>query len=160
MKKIDACLSHKTDDWKTPTPLYEAFMKKGYIDCFKYQSKEDETKNYYYGKKLFINPPFSKLQKITNWILDQVDNQCTVMLLIPARTDTKYFKELLSRQPLVIFIEGRLHYNDSKAAPFPTVLLVYRPLRLPLQMAVYDIKNLEQLIAWITQTSEIDRKKG
>lgn len=51
-------------------------------------------------------------------------NHCEVLFLIPARTDTKYFHELLSYSPDIYFIKGRLHYNDSKTgAPFPSILL-------------------------------------
>lgn len=51
-------------------------------------------------------------------------NHCEVIFLIPARTDTKYFHELLEYSPDIYFIKGRLHYNDSKnGAPFPSVLL-------------------------------------
>ena len=49
---------------------------------------------------------------------------CTALLLIPARTDTQWFRPLWGSH--MCFIEGRLHYSGSKAgAPFPSVL-VYR----------------------------------
>lgn len=147
--KIDSCLSHNSDDWKTPTWLYETMMKKQYIDCFKYKSETDETKNYYYGKKLFINPPFSKMNDICQWICNQIENKCTVALLIPARTDTIYFHKLMYYKPLIIFIKGRLKYNDSKAAPFPTILLIFRPN--PLNLTVYQYMTQEELKNWLEE---------
>lgn len=125
MKDIKGCLSHRSDDWKTPTPIYNEFIKNKFIDTFTYQSEEDELRNTYYGAKLFINPPFSKLNEITEWIITQINNKNLVALLIPVRTDTRYFKKLSKLNPVIIFIEGRLHYNDSKAAPFPTMLILY-----------------------------------
>ena len=133
--KITACLSHNSDDWKTPTEIYNKFMKAGYIDCFKYQSEEDETKNEYKNQKLFINPPFSKMKQITPWIIKQARKNI-VALLIPARTDTNYFHELIKLHPTIYFIKGRLHYNDSNCAPFP-ILLVFNPDYVILKMPFY-----------------------
>ena len=47
------------------------------------------------------------------------------MLLIPARTDTVYFHKLLEFKPEIVFIKGRLRFNDSKlSAPFPSILVI------------------------------------
>ena len=123
--KLDGCYSHKTDDWKTPSNLYNYFVENGYIDCFKYRSKENELLNHYSNEKLFINPPYSKMAEILKWLIEQIQNN-KVVLLIPARTDTKYFHELLLFNPKIYFIKGRLHFNDSKrVAPFPSILMEF-----------------------------------
>ena len=44
-------------------------------------------------------------------------------LLIPARTDTKYFREMVDYGCDIAFITGRLHFNDSNSAPFPSCLI-------------------------------------
>lgn len=125
MADIKVMFSKKTDDWKTPTPLYNILMKKGYIDPCPYQATEDGLKKNYYFENLFINPPFSKMKDWVNWGIRQYFiNHCEVLFLIPARTDTKYFHELISWSPEICFIKGRLHYNDSeKNAPFPSLLI-------------------------------------
>lgn len=128
MKNIDACLSHKSDDWRTPSDLYDFMINhEGFIDCFPYQSDIDEfTLERGCCLNLYANPPFSKLNKIPQWIKHQVnDNHNLVVLLIPSRTDTKYFHELLEFKPFIFFIKGRLHFNDSKSAPFPCLLMVF-----------------------------------
>lgn len=125
MKDKKGCFSHKTDDWKTPYEIYHAFMFKGYVDCFPYQSKYDELEKEYEGKNLFINPPYSKLNKIVDWIVRQA-NDNNIALLIPSRTDTRYFAKLAKLKPDIIFIKGRLHFNDSKeGAPFPSMLMLF-----------------------------------
>lgn len=123
--RIKGCLMSNSDDWKTPSAIYQEFMNHGWIDCFKYQSDKNELFNNYYDKKLFINPPFSKMKEISSWIICQITNNNRVALLIPARTDTNYFHELLKFRPFIIFIKGRLKYNDTGTAPFPTLLLVF-----------------------------------
>ena len=99
-------------------------MKENYIDTFKFMSEEDEFNNNYYDNKLFVNPPFSKMKDVMKWIITQYNNNNLLALLIPVRTDTNYFKELYDETNLYIyFIKGRLKYNDSNPAPFPTMLI-------------------------------------
>ena len=135
-KNIKACLSHNHDNWATPKKLYDLILKIGYIDTFPLNSNYNELENTYKNQKLFINPPFSKLKDVTEWLIKQFKNNNEILLLIPARTDTKYFHKLLELRPFIYFIKGRLHYNESKSAPFPSLLLYFNPkkLTLPLYM--------------------------
>lgn len=128
MKNIDACLSHKSDDWRTPSDLYDYLINhEGFIDCFPYKSEIDEfTLDRGTGLNLYANPPFSKLNKIPEWVNHQVNHLGNlVVLLIPSRTDTKYFHQLLEFKPFIFFIKGRLHFNDSNSAPFPCLFMVF-----------------------------------
>lgn len=48
-------------------------------------------------------------------------------MLIPARTDTKVFHELIFPYAEVRFIKGRLRFGGSNVnAPFPSVIVIYR----------------------------------
>ena len=121
--------SHKTDHWATPKAIYNEYMKKGYVDPCPLNCEVDNLKNEYKEQKLFINPPYSN---ISGWVDSIIhwcnDNNCYVHLLIPARTDTKYFHKLLNNcNCSVYFIKGRLHFNDQGAAPFPTVIISVKP---------------------------------
>lgn len=56
-------------------------------------------------------------------------NNITVVLLIPARTDTVYFHDYIYLQPNVEirFIRGRLKFGDGKnSAPFPSMVVIFR----------------------------------
>ena len=123
---LEVMYSKKSDDWKTPAELYNALSNSGYLDPCPYQAKEDGLIKNYHGNKLFINPPFSKMIDWVQYAIFQRyiwDNK--VALLIPARTDTKYFHKLLEYTPSIYFIKGRLHYNESeKNAPFPSLFIV------------------------------------
>ena len=87
-----------------------------------WQSLMDLKKNYY-NSKLYINPPFSLMNEFTEFGLKQSKNN-KVIFLIPARTDTRYFHNLLSVNPSIYFIKGRLKYNDTGTAPFPSILVI------------------------------------
>lgn len=129
MKNIKACLSHNTDNWRTPSWLYSQIVYDfGYKDLFPYMADYDQFNILYKNEKLFINPPFSRLKDIPSYIDKLLKGGCSIWLLIPSRTDTIYFHKLLEYHPTLYFIKGRLHFNDSKkVAPFPTMLLHFGP---------------------------------
>lgn len=50
-----------------------------------------------------------------------------VVMLLPARTDTKWFHEYCYGKAEIRFIKGRLKFGDGKnSAPFPSMLVIYR----------------------------------
>lgn len=120
MADIKVMYSKKSDNWKTPEKLYRAIMNKGYFDPCPYNSPINGLLYNLYNTKIYVNPPFSQMKVWIDWILEQQLNNCDIILLIPARTDTKYFHEILLRNPDIYFIKGRLHYNESeKKRSFP-----------------------------------------
>ena len=54
----------------------------------------------------------------------------TVVMLIPARTDTKWFHDYIYKRDNVEvrFVKGRLKFGNSKnSAPFPSMVVVFKP---------------------------------
>lgn len=48
-------------------------------------------------------------------------------MLIPARTDTRWFHDYIYGKAEIRFIKGRLKFGDGKSrAPFPSMLVIYR----------------------------------
>ena len=81
------------------------------------------------GGTVFCNPPYGRQMPL--WIekaYRECENGTTVVLLIPARTDTKYFHDYIYGKHEIRFIRGRLHFNESKqSAPFPSMVVIMRP---------------------------------
>ena len=51
MSNLKGCFSRESDNWRTPSPLYRAFMELNFVDCFPFKSEVDEfTKNYRGGR--------------------------------------------------------------------------------------------------------------
>lgn len=77
---------------------------------------------------MFCNPPYGK--EIVKWVeksYHEAEKGAVVVLLIPARTDTKYFHEYIYKKHEIRFIKGRLKFNDSQqSAPFPSMVVVMR----------------------------------
>lgn len=83
------------------------------------------------GETVFCNPPYGR--HIGNWVKKSYEEahkpNTTVVMLIPARTDTQYFHDYIYQKPNVEvrFIKGRLKFgNSNNSAPFPSMVVVFR----------------------------------
>jgi site-specific DNA-methyltransferase (adenine-specific) len=82
------------------------------------------------GKPVWLNPPYGR--DLGRWITkvaeEVVLHGATVVMLLPARTDTKWFHDLVWRGAEIRFLEGRVRFKGSTAgAPFPSLIAVLRP---------------------------------
>ena len=78
---------------------------------------------------MFVNPPYSNIRAFIEKGLKELKSGSvqTLVYLVPARTDTKWFHELVYGKAELRFIKGRLRFNDAKnSAPFPSMLIIYR----------------------------------
>ncbi len=80
------------------------------------------------GHLVFMNPPYGRV--IKDWIKKayeeaQKDNT-TVIALIPARTDTRYWHDYVMKAQAIYFVKGRLKFgNGGNSAPFPSAVVVF-----------------------------------
>ena len=87
---------------------------------------------------VFCNPPYGR--NIGRWVkkaYDESKNGTTIVLLMPARTDTAYFHDYIYGKSEIRFIRGRLKFTDedgnsqidskgkAMAAPFPSMVVIY-----------------------------------
>lgn len=47
-------------------------------------------------------------------------------MLIPARTDTKYFHNFIYQRSEIRFVKGRVNFGGKANAPFPSMIVVFR----------------------------------
>ena len=133
--------SSKTDLWETPQSFYDELDKEFQFTldpcatpenakCEMFFTKEMNglTQNWG-GNRVFCNPPYGK--EIGKWVKKAYEeskkNDTTVVMLIPARTDTAYFHDYIYHKAKEIrFVKGRLKFGQSKnAAPFPSMVVVF-----------------------------------
>lgn len=114
--------SSKSDNWATPKVMYDFYINQGYFDPCPLNSEIDALK-IEWKEKCFVNPPYSKIKEFVSKCIEEHRKGKEVVLLIPARTDTKYFRKLVDYGCDIDFITGRLHFNDSNSAPFPSCLI-------------------------------------
>lgn len=77
---------------------------------------------------VFCNPPYGK--ELPLWVEKSYNENkkgAIVVLLIPARTDTKYFHNYIYNHHQIRFLKGRLKFSGSKySAPFPSMIVVMK----------------------------------
>lgn len=80
-----------------------------------------------WGSSVFCNPPYGTA--IGKWIKKGYDESLkgsTVVMLLPSRTDTKWWHEYCMKGE-IRFIRGRLKFGGSKNnAPFPSVIVIFK----------------------------------
>jgi phage N-6-adenine-methyltransferase len=67
---------------------------------------------------------------IKDWMkkaYEESQKGCTVVCLVPSRTDTGWWHEYVMKADEIRFIRGRLKFGGSKnSAPFPSVIVIFR----------------------------------
>lgn len=140
MKGEKVLFSSKSDEWATPQSVFDELDREFHftIDaaasaenakCDRYYSAEDSglEKNWE-GESVFCNPPYSKIKEWVEKAHDEGQKDNTVVvLLVPARTDTRWFHDYIHYRAEVRFIKGRLCFSGSKTtAPFPSMIVIFR----------------------------------
>lgn len=134
-------------EWGTPPAIYEALdLEFGFtLDAaasgsnakhVRYVAKDtDALAISWEGERVFCNPPYGRALKA--WcekaLLEATEHNALVVMLIPARTDVRWFHDIVLPHAEIRFIRGRLNYvHPTKTgkvfnAPFASMVAVFRP---------------------------------
>lgn len=133
--------SSATDEWYTPIDFYNELNKEFNFNldpcatddnhkCNKYFTKADNGLiQDWGGYRVFCNPLYGR--KITETWVEKAYNEAQkkdtlIVMLLPARTDTKWFHNFIYHKAEIRFIKGRLKFGGSKnAAPFPSMVVIF-----------------------------------
>lgn len=144
MRGQETLFSHKSDEWETPQALFDELDKEFHFDLDVCATNENAKCVVYFGldngvdglttpwempwgtARVWCNPPYSDIK---SWCKKCSEHNGTAVMLVPARTDTKWFHEYCYNKPGVEirFIKGRLKFGNSKnSAPFPSMIVIFR----------------------------------
>lgn len=132
-------------DWETPTDLFDELDAEFHFTldaassetnhkCQKYYTVEDSAFDHEWtGETVFCNPPYGRA--IADWVskcsMESSRERTTVVMLIPARTDTRWFHRYILNHAEIRFLKGRLRFETNGVpggpAPFPSMVVVMRP---------------------------------
>jgi phage N-6-adenine-methyltransferase len=145
--------SSSRDDWQTPPEVFgplrqefrftiDAACSPGNALCgwaiYDALNMDWSDDGDYTNSRVFVNPPYSRgLQgKFIAKAAEEAGKGALVVMLIPARTDTKAFHAHIwdaeKHQPRpgveVRFLPGRIKFVGAKhGAPFPSMIVIWRP---------------------------------
>ena len=133
--------SSKYDTWETPQWLFDELNDefnftldvcadhntnkcKNYFDLEKNGLKQEWS-----NEICWMNPPYGK--KIGQWIqkahYEAQKGNTTIVALLPARTDTKWFHDYIYNQHEIRFLKGRLKFGKAiNSAPFPSMIVIFK----------------------------------
>ena len=132
--------SSNSDEWETPQELFDQLNSEFRFTLDACSTDENAKCEKHYtmensglladwgGETVFCNPPYSQIKK---WVEKAYYEGCkdntVVVLLIPARTDTRWFHNYIQYRSEIRFVKGRLRFSGSKYnAPFPSMLVIFR----------------------------------
>jgi site-specific DNA-methyltransferase (adenine-specific) len=133
--------SSESMEWTTPQAFFDELNREFNFTldpassennhkCKKYYTMNDDgLQQNWQGEVVFLNPPYGRTLRL--WVekayIESRKPNTTVVMLIPARTDTSYFHDFILNKAEIRFLRGRLKFGGSKdSAPFPSMVVVYR----------------------------------
>ncbi|MHC5215413.1 DNA N-6-adenine-methyltransferase [Enterococcus sp. LJL128] len=144
--KTELHFSSKKQDWETPQQLFNKLNEKYHFDLDAAASKENAKLENYFTEEddslvqdwgsynsIFCNPPYeTKLQNafVKKAYEEHQKNGNTIVLLLPARVETKRWHQYIFGKTEIQFLEGRLRFENKGVphphnAPFPCAIVVY-----------------------------------
>lgn len=152
-----AIMTSDKQDWETPQELFDnlnnefdfeldAFASDKNAKCKHFFTERDDSfqQDWTKYKSIFINPPYTS--KVQDEVLKKINDTISsnwrgvIVLLIPARTDTKRWHDyIFNKADDIRFIKGRLRFEvdgiPRGSSTFPSAVIVY------------DIRNKEEEVA-------------
>jgi hypothetical protein len=127
-------------NWKTPKAFYQALDSEFNFDFDPCPSNPTfNGLEVEWGKVNFVNPPYADISKWIKKAFEEWKEGKVIVMLIPSRTDTKWWHEYVMKASEIRFIKGRLRFGDSKnSAPFPSCLVIFT------QTQESDVKRVEK----------------
>lgn len=121
--------SSNSDRWATPREVFDALNEEfGFdFDPCPLDGIVDGTSplfSKWSDKRVFCNPPYGPALR---GFLERAQEAKLAVYLLPARTDTRWFHEIvLPLAKEIRFIKGRLKFGDAvNSAPFPSMVVVF-----------------------------------
>ena len=133
--------SSNTDEWSTPQDFFNQLDAEFHFDLdpcaddtnhkteLYFTKEQDGLKQDWKGHRVFCNPPYGR--EIGKWVekayRESFKDNTLVVMLIPARTDTRYFHDYIYHRSEIRFVKGRLKFGGGEqGAPFPSMVVIFR----------------------------------
>lgn len=135
----EVLFSSKETVLETPQDFFDKLDKEFHFDidvaalpenakCHSFYTPADDGLNQPWTGNVWCNPPYGR--GIGNWVKKASESAregATVVMLIPVRTDTKWFHNYIYGKAEIRFVPVRLKFGGSKNyAPFPSMVVIFR----------------------------------
>lgn len=138
-KRLPVYLRHQSDEWETPPDLFrELDQEFGFkVDlaalphntkCPQFYSPADDSLKQNWEGVCWLNPPYGV--QLLHWMRkahESAQRGATVVCLVPARTDSRWWHDYALPHGEIRYIKRRLKFNGAAtSAPFASVVVIFR----------------------------------
>jgi phage N-6-adenine-methyltransferase len=134
----------ENNEWSTPQVLYNLLNEEFFFNLDACASVWNRKSSFFYTKEVsclvknwpidsiaWMNPPYGReIEKFIEQAYKQYLRGCTVVCLVPSRTETKWFTEYCLKGELR-FVRGRIHFIDkdgiSGRPRFGNTIVIFKP---------------------------------
>ena len=125
-------------EWETPKDFFQIINRvfkfnldvcatKENTKCKRYFTPEVDGLAQKWTGTVWCNPPYG--HDVVKWVKKAHESHkqgATIVMLLPSRTDTKWIHKYVFGSAQVIFLKGRLKFEEGgNSAPFPSILAVW-----------------------------------
>jgi len=132
MSVLAKLLSHKgNQDRRTPKALFDELDKEfhfqldpctstskpnnlGTPNYFLYPEQDGLKEDWSKYKSVFVNPPFKDAYKWLKKSKEESEKGCTVVVLLPSKTETKWWHEFALKADEIRFVQRRVTFEGHK----------------------------------------------
>ena len=141
----DGMFTSNKNYWETPREFFGKLNREFNFEldvasngdnakCERYFTELENGLEQDWRGNVFCNPPYGR--EIGDWVKKAYDESLVntngvIVLLIPARTDTRYWHDyIFNKASEIRFLKGRLKFElngvSKQSAPFPSAVVIYR----------------------------------
>ena len=139
MSVNEALFSSERQDWETPEQLFNELDREFKFDIDVCASASNKKCSNYFDISVdglkqdwqgvcWMNPPYGR--GVDKWVekaYNESQKGATVVCLLPARTDTRWFHSFVYNKAEIRFLKGRLKFVGAESsAPFPSMVVIFR----------------------------------
>lgn len=135
-------ISRDVEEWETPAALFaeldrefrftlDAAATPANAKCRRFFTRETDALAHEWKGTVWCNPPYGR--RVGDWVRKaffSAHSGTTVVLLVPARTDSAWFHDLALVRGEVRFIRGRVHFlqpDGRTGRPrFASAIVIFR----------------------------------
>jgi len=126
--KFKGLMTSLSPHYATPKWLYDELNKEFNFNddpCPLYSKGNGLYRSW--NEQVYVNPPYGKLLPLwMNKAWNEYLQGKLIVMLLPSRTDTRWWHNYVMKATEIRFIKGRLKFGNQKnSAPFPSCVVIF-----------------------------------
>lgn len=133
-------LRSTSEEWETPLELFQPLDEEFHFEidlaalphnarCARFYTPAIDALQQEWQGVCWMNPPYGA--QLYQWMRkahESATSGATIVCLVPARTDTRWWHDYVMLHAEIRYLRGRLKFSGaSNSATFPSAIVIFRP---------------------------------